>query len=111
VTGLSKTGTNSLDLTDIAFTGGVTKATYSGTTTAGTLTVTDGAHTAHIKLIGNYLGSTFTVSSDGHGGTTVVDPATSAFTHAMASFTAAAPNAMATAPAAAPLPPLMLAHG
>jgi hypothetical protein len=111
VTGLSKTGTNSLDLTDIAFTSGVTQATYSGTTTAGTLTVTDGTHTAHIKLIGDYLGSTFTVSSDGHGGTTVVDPATSAFTHAMASFTAAAPNAMATAPAAAPLPPLMLAHG
>jgi hypothetical protein len=38
------------------------------------LTVTDGTDTAHIHLSGNYLSSTFTVSSDGHGGTSVVDP-------------------------------------
>jgi hypothetical protein len=91
VTGLSKTGTDWLDLADIAFTSGVTKATYSGTTTSGTLTVTDGAHTAHIKLMGDYTASTFTVSSDGHGGTKVVDPA------APGSTPSAAPLAQAMA--------------
>ena len=73
VTGLSKTGTSSLDLLDITF-GGTTKATFSGTATSGTLTVTDGTHTAKITLEGDYVGHTFTVSADGHGGTTVVDP-------------------------------------
>jgi hypothetical protein len=75
VTGLSATGSSSLDLLDITF-GGATKATYSGTTTSGTLTVTDGTHTAKITLEGDYAGHTFTASSDGHGGTTVVDPTT-----------------------------------
>jgi hypothetical protein len=74
VTGLAVAGTSSLDLLDIAFASGTTTATFSGTTTSGTLTVTDGTHTSKITLIGNYLGHTFTTSSDGHGGTTVVDP-------------------------------------
>ncbi|HEY7852085.1 MAG TPA: hypothetical protein VIB82_03865 [Caulobacteraceae bacterium] len=74
VTGLSTTGTSSLDLSDITFTSGVTKATFSGTTTSGTLTVTDGTHTAKITLLGNYLGHAFKTASDGHGGTTVIDP-------------------------------------
>jgi len=74
VTGFSLTGTTTLDLNDIDFINGTTKATYSGTATSGTLTVTDGTHTAHITLEGNYTSSTFTVSSDGHGGTKVVDP-------------------------------------
>jgi len=74
VTGFSKTGATLFDLEDIDFVSGTTKATYSGTSTAGTLTVTDGTHTAKIKLSGNYTTSIFTVASDGHGGTTVVDP-------------------------------------
>jgi hypothetical protein len=74
VTGFSTTGKTTLDLTDITFTSGTTKATYSGTTASGVLTVTDGTHTAKITLVGDYTGSTFTVSSDGHGGTKVVDP-------------------------------------
>jgi ELWxxDGT repeat protein len=49
--------------------------TYSGDSSGGTLTVTDGSHTASIALLGNYLSSTFVASSDGHGGTKVVDPA------------------------------------
>ncbi|MEO8926002.1 MAG: hypothetical protein ABI306_02455, partial [Caulobacteraceae bacterium] len=49
--------------------------TFSGTATSGTLTVTDGTHTAHITLIGDYRSSTFTASSDGHGGVTIHDPA------------------------------------
>ena len=91
VTGLSKTGTDWLDLADIGFTSGVTKATYSGTTASGTLTVTDGTHVAHIKLLGNFTTSTFTASSDGHGGTKVVDPA------ALGSTSSAAPLAQAMA--------------
>jgi hypothetical protein len=42
------------------------------------LTVADGASVARISLEGNYTESAFTLSSDGHGGTTVVDPTTTA---------------------------------
>ena len=48
-----------------------------GNATGGTLTVTDGTKTAHIALSGDYLSSTWTLSSDGKGGTTVVDPTVS----------------------------------
>ena len=74
ITGFSRTGTTALDLEDIPFVSGVTKASYSGTTTSGVLTVADGSHVAKITLEGNYLASVFKVSSDGHGGTKVVDP-------------------------------------
>ena len=87
ITGFSKTGATSLDLGDIAF-GGSSTASFSGTTTSGVLTVTDGTHTARIKLSGDYIGSTFNVSSDGHGGALVVDPSTGA---------AAAPHAFIAA--------------
>jgi hypothetical protein len=40
----------------------------------GTLHVTDGAHSANIALLGNYMASTFVASSDSHGGTSVIDP-------------------------------------
>ena len=36
--------------------------------------MSDGAHTANIALAGNYSLANFTASSDGHGGTSVVDP-------------------------------------
>ena len=48
--------------------------TYAGTAASGVLSVTDGTHTAKIHLTGEYTTSTLTVSSDGHGGTTIVDP-------------------------------------
>ena len=73
ITGFSKTGGTSLDLGDIGFVSS-SEATFSGAKTGGVLTVTDGTHTAHINLKGNYLGSTFIASSDGHGGTIVIDP-------------------------------------
>jgi hypothetical protein len=73
ITGFSKTGAASLDLADIGFVS-TSEATYSGTKSGGVLTVTDGTHTARISLQGNYLASTFTCSSDGHGGTSLVDP-------------------------------------
>jgi hypothetical protein len=73
ITGFSTKGGTSLDLVDIGFVT-ASEATYSGTTKGGVLTVTDGTHTAKINLVGNYIKSTFTASSDGHGGTIVVDP-------------------------------------
>ncbi len=89
ISGFSKTGTNFLDLADIAFISGTTKATFSGTTTSGVLTVTDGTHTSKITLTGNYTTSTFVVATDGHGGTLIHDPAK-------------APAASPTPPAASP---------
>ena len=56
VTGFSLTGGTSLDLRDIAFVS-AGEATFSGNKTSGVLTVTDGTHTAHITLIGNYTSS------------------------------------------------------
>jgi hypothetical protein len=71
VSGLA--GADALDLADISY-GAKTTATFSGNTIGGTLTVTDGTHTAKILLQGNYLTSSWTLSGDGHGGTVVVDP-------------------------------------
>ncbi|HEY5071400.1 MAG TPA: hypothetical protein VII63_05150 [Caulobacteraceae bacterium] len=73
ITGFSTNAGTSLDLRDIAFSRSTT-ATFSGTTSGGTLTVTDGTHTANIRLSGDYTGSTFVASGDGHGGVTVIDP-------------------------------------
>ena len=42
---------------------------YSGNNSPGTMTVSDGTHTASIALPGNYSLANFTASSDGHGGT------------------------------------------
>src|ERR1700676_4660354 len=71
VSGLA--GSDALDLTDVSY-GANTQATYLGNANGGTLTITDGTHTANIALQGNYLASTWTLSSDGNGGTVVVDP-------------------------------------
>jgi hypothetical protein len=71
VSGFADAGATLLDLRDIAFVG-AGEATFSGTKTSGILTVSDGAHTAHIHLKGDYLGTTFVVSSDGKNGTDVV---------------------------------------
>jgi hypothetical protein len=73
----SKSGSTALDLDDIGFVS-AGEATFSGTSTKGVLAVTDGTHTAKIHLSGDYLGVTFTASSDGHGGTTIVASLTDA---------------------------------
>jgi hypothetical protein len=72
LTSFSHTGTTSLDLRDISFASAT--SSFSGTTAAGILTVTDGTHTAHIHLTGNYTAAAWTLSDDGSGGTIVVDP-------------------------------------
>jgi hypothetical protein len=65
-----------LDLTGISFVSGITSANFveSGGNTSGTLTVTDGTHTAQITLLGQYVTGNFHLQNDGHGGTLVLDP-------------------------------------
>ena len=67
------TGADALDLADVSYEMNTT-ATFSGNANGGTLTITDGTHAANIALLGDYLKSGWTLSSDGHGGTVVVDP-------------------------------------
>ena len=70
---------DSIDLPGIGFGATTTLAFFENNSrTGGTLTVTDGTHTAAVALLGNYMASTFTLSNDGHGGTSIVDPHVSA---------------------------------
>ena len=62
-----------IDLADVTA-GASASIAYSGNNSPGTLTVSDGTHTASIAMLGNYSLANFTASSDGHGGTSVVDP-------------------------------------
>jgi hypothetical protein len=66
-------GQDCLELADINF-ATIQSPSFSGTRTGGMLTVTDGTHTANIALLGNYMATSFVVSSDGQGGTFVVEP-------------------------------------
>ena len=70
VAGFSATGTTSFDLADVKFVG-AGEASFSGGKTGGVLTVSDGAHVAHIKMAGDYLSATFVCGSDGTGGVLV----------------------------------------
>jgi hypothetical protein len=72
-----------IDLQGISF--GTTKKSQVSFTEAagnlgGTLTVTDGVHTANIALIGQYTASEFALSNDGHGGTLITFEASSSTT-------------------------------
>jgi hypothetical protein len=64
------------DLSAVNFISGITSATYSGTTSSVTLTVTDGTHSVSVELLGNYLATTFNVGPESGGGTgtVVTDP-------------------------------------
>jgi hypothetical protein len=60
-----------IDLSDIGFGFNSTLGySASGDNTA-TLTVSDGAHTANIALLGQYAASSFATDSDGHDGTLI----------------------------------------
>jgi hypothetical protein len=63
-----------IDLPDIAF-GAQTTLAYAedAAGNGGTLTVTDGRHTAAIALLGDYMAGSFVTAADGHGGTLVAD--------------------------------------
>ena len=67
--------TEELDLRDIAF-GSNTKASFAeaANNSSGTLTVTDGTHTANLALLGQFSTASFSLASDGQGGTIVTDP-------------------------------------
>jgi hypothetical protein len=67
------TANDTIDFADISF-ASVQTPSFSGNAAGGTLSVTDGTHTAAIALLGNYLASTFVGSNDGHGGVSIVDP-------------------------------------
>ena len=64
-----------IDLTNIAFSNATT-LTYAANAgdTGGILTVTSGTQSAEISFSGHYVVGNFTASSDGHGGTLIVDP-------------------------------------
>jgi serralysin len=68
-----------LDFADITA-GASATIGYSGNNSPGTLTVSDGTHTAKVALLGNYMASSFVASSDGHGGTLIHDPPVSGAT-------------------------------
>jgi len=71
VEGLGKQ--NAVDLTEIGFGADTTLAYAQNADGAGggTLSVSDGSHTASIALLGNYMASMFAASFDGHGGTLI----------------------------------------
>ncbi|MGI9169497.1 MAG: hypothetical protein ACR2FH_04875 [Caulobacteraceae bacterium] len=110
--GFSKSGGATLDLTDIGFVDSG-EATYSGTTTSGVLTVSDGTHTALIAFKGDYLNAVFNASSDGHGGTNIVATtpavALARFVHAASTLLAGPPEAAAFAHEAWRAQPTVLA--
>jgi hypothetical protein len=62
---------DAIDFADINF-ATLQQASFSGNSSSGTLSVSDGTHAANIALLGGYMASTFVTSSDGHGGTYVV---------------------------------------
>ncbi|MET4203036.1 hypothetical protein [Bradyrhizobium sp. LA6.12] len=64
-----------LDLGDIAF-GETTSLGYAANAenTGGTLTITDGAHTASLHLLGQYSAADFALAADGHGGSIITNP-------------------------------------
>jgi hypothetical protein len=69
------TGSDQIDLANINWQAAqVSSVNYSSTTNVTTLVITDGQHTSTILLVGDYTNSTWTFSSDGSGGTIVVDP-------------------------------------
>ncbi len=63
-----------IDLPGIGFGAATTLAFSENNSHAGgTLTVTDGTHTAAVALLGNYMASTLVTGADGHGGTLITE--------------------------------------
>ena len=68
--------TQSIDLADINFAGGVTMsyAPSNRRNTSGVLTIKEGSNTVSLELEGSYTLANFRVASDGNGGTLLTDP-------------------------------------
>jgi RTX calcium-binding nonapeptide repeat (4 copies) len=75
-----------IDLTNIAYGGGTATLGFveNGADTQGTLTVSDGTHTAALTLLGNYTLSSFQDVSDGASGTLVAMASTTHLTAILA---------------------------
>ena len=100
IVGFSRTGATALDLRDIGFVG-AGEASFAGTARSGILSVSDGAHTARLRLVGDFTAATFTAKSDGAGGTIV----TTSTTMAPALHFIAAMSSLGASPAATHAPP------
>ena len=74
---------DTIDLASLLYDTKTTTLGYSGTGASGTLSVTSGAQTDMIALLGNYAASSFSLASDGHGGTSILDTANMAKIAAM----------------------------
>jgi hypothetical protein len=68
------TGADRIDLVGIMCAGASFDWQASADGTGGTLSVTDGALTAKLALLGQYVAANFSLGVDGHGGTIVNDP-------------------------------------
>ena len=98
VYGFAANGSTTLDLRDIGFTGSG-EASFRPQPYGGILTVSDGTHTADIKLVGAFSNVTFVAASDGQGGVDIIRQAGGAASvHAFA----AAAGALGAAPAGHP---------
>jgi len=77
-------GNDVLDLADLAF-GSNTTLGYAANSnnTGGTLTVSDGTHTANIELLGQYIAASFVMSANGLGGTLIHDLPPAALTQTL----------------------------
>ena len=85
------TQSDAIDLKDIAFDSGLS-FTYndnSGANTGGTLTISESGHVVDTVAFanGDYSAANFTLLSDGHGGTLIADPPSSATTGGAATLT------------------------
>jgi autotransporter passenger strand-loop-strand repeat protein len=72
------TPADEIDLRGLAFTSGTTNLSWtqltSGANGSGTLTVTSGAEIQNLTLLGQYSTANFSATSDGNGGTLIIDP-------------------------------------
>jgi hypothetical protein len=74
---------DTLDLANLAF-GPNTTLGFRPTASGGVLTVTNATQAAHIAVLGVYTASSFALASDGHGGTALSIPSTTAPTQLIA---------------------------
>src|SRR5262249_11754860 len=65
---------NFVDLGDLAWTRESMTATYSGTASGGTLTVSNGTNSVNLNLLGDYRTDSWALSKDRNGGTLIADP-------------------------------------
>jgi hypothetical protein len=68
------TSKDTIDLADLTWVKGHMTAGFSGNTSGGTLTVSNGTNSVALKLLGDYTTASWTLSKDSAGGTRVVDP-------------------------------------